>query len=389
MSDSKNESSTGGVAGFQIPAGIKTRKNKVDEVLVLNPDLNEGHALSFLSSLNEETVGLVCENLDCGKYNDVADAMRDHAIRRVVQKRVKEVVRKKAGGGGYVLYSPNQGKRKNPKPVGEFPTKLGAKRAELSRFPPKDQGKLKRLRKEVDKLLKDPKKAAEKEKAANKKKGTYDGAKKKVIPSSKKESVEIQTLRNAVAQLVKESLFREERTGSEWDEQISRLSGKALSGDKKFQTLQKNIEKRTESVLQDAVKSIKKAVKKDVKLKDFGMKKHESGKTYTAFSATMDNVEVGPIYVYVDNGVPKIEVSDSAKAALTKCDPDNAKLFRAELVTVQERVLDRVEDLSSAVESRDKYLTKVQGEVDSFVAGLTPLQVSILKDLLVKKYRRQ
>ena len=44
--------------------------------------------------------------------------------------RISEIVRKKAGGGGYNLYSPNKGKKKNPKPVGEFPTRIAAKRAE-------------------------------------------------------------------------------------------------------------------------------------------------------------------------------------------------------------------------------------------------------------------
>jgi hypothetical protein len=382
MSDRKDESTAGGVAGFQIPLGIKVRKKKVDELLQLHEDLNEGHALSYLSSLTEADAEAVGQKLDACEYNDVAEAMRHHMVRELVRRKVREVVRKKAGGGGYVLYSPNQGKKKPPKSVGEFPTKLGAKRAELARFPPKDPGKLKRLRREVDKLAKDPKKAAEKETQARKEKGTDTGKRKAEL---RKEGVEL--LRATVRALIRESLFREERTGSDWDEYIGRMSGKTLQGDKKFQSLQKNIEKRTESVLADAMKSIKKAVGKSVKLKDFGLKKSDDGKTYTAFAATMGQVEVGPIYIYVENGVPKIEVSDQAKAALTKTDPAEAKLFRAELVTVQERVLDRVDALTKAIESRDKYLTKVEQEVDSFVAGLTPLQVSLLKQLLVKKYR--
>lgn len=463
MSNPKNEMGTGAVGGFQIPLGIKKRKNKVDELLSLNEDLNEGHALSYLSSLDEAAGENIGKKLDSCEYNEVADHMRSHAVRELVRKRVREVVRKKAGGGGFVLYSPNNGKKKAPKPVGEFPTKLGAKRAELARFPPKEPGKLGRLRREVDKLVKNPKKAAEKEKQAAAEKGTA----KKKKPEPKKESKlheaqdtyktgdkvklaqdpgrrgEIATdktmqrrgldyyqvkwthqndedpnfptvgsfqwvpedqlaaddnkaestnesmFRRVVAHLLKESLFREEKTGSEWDEYIGKLSGKALTGDKKFQTLQKNIEKRTENVLNTALGSIKKALKKDVKLKDFGIKRSDDGKTYTAFSAVMDNVEVGPVYIYVEGGVPKIEVSDGAKAALTKTDPDSAKLFRAELVTVQERVLDKMDDLTNAIDARDKYLVKVEGEVDGFVSGLTPLQVSMLKNLLVKKYRRQ
>jgi hypothetical protein len=102
---------------------------------------------------------------------DVAEAL----VRALVRKKISEVVRKKAGGGGFVLYAPNKGKKKNPKPVASFPTKLAAKRAELARFPPKDPKKLLRLRKEVEKLMKDPKKRAEAELRAQKQKGTDVG----------------------------------------------------------------------------------------------------------------------------------------------------------------------------------------------------------------------
>lgn len=383
MADKKDETVMGAITGFQVPPAVRLRKSRVDELLSLHEDLNHGHALTYLSSLDEAAGEEVGRKLDACEYNEVADAMRAHAVRELVRKRVKEVVRKKAGGGGFVLYSPNRGKKKAPKPVGEFPTKLGAKRAELARFPPKDPGKLARLRREVDKLVKNPKKAAEKERQAAREKGTATPRRQE---RTKKEGLDL--LRSTVSSLIREALFREERTGSEWDEYITKIPGKALTGDKKFQGLQKNIEKKTEAVLTNAFSSIRKAVKKDVKLKDFGIKRSDDGKTYTAFSATFDNVEVGPVYIYVEGGVPKIEVSDGAKAALTKTDPDNAKLFRAELVTVQERVLDRVDDLTDAIEARDRYLTRVEDEVDTFVSGLNPLQVSMLKMLLTKKYRR-
>ena len=97
---------------------------------------------------------------------------------------------------------------------------------------------------------------------------------------------------------------------------------------------------------------------------------------------------VEPLYIHIDGGVPKIEVSGNAKAALTKVDPSAAKMFRAELVTVQEGILDEMDDLAKAINARDKYLSKLEVEVDSFVAGLSPLEISLLKNLLVKKYRK-
>lgn len=436
------------------------------------------------------------------------DDERMAAVREMIRNKVREVVRKKAGGGGYTLYAPNPGKKGGSKPVGNFPTKMGAKRAELARYPPKDPNKLKRLRKDIDKTSKDPKKAAEKERTAAKQKGTDKGPKK---PSPKNESVNeaspfassiaapaassISTttgstqkdlpgfltglkslskgspeynsyvnnhvkllspaspenpfradvskqdktlaaagkptitamltkmgdsksnagfkpgqtktvamgealerrmdfmhrnlLSKIVAKSLVESLFREEKTESEWDDYISKLSKQALAGDTKFQALQKNISKKTEGILNDAFNSIKKAVGKDIKLKSFGLK-HDpnSGQTYLAFSADFDGVAVEPIYIHIEGGVPRIEVSTNAKVALTKTDPDDGKLFRAELVTVQERVLDDMDVLSKAIQNRDKYLSKLESEVDGYVASLAPLQISLLKQLLVKKYRK-
>lgn len=509
MSEKIAETTAGAVAGFQAPLGIRKRKKKVDEMLSLHSDLSEGAAVAYFLSLNEEEgeqVGQMLESLD---YVGVANLIREHAVRKLVELKVKEVVRKKSGGGGYVLYSPNKGKKQPAKPVGTFPTKLGAKRAELSRYPPKEPAKLKRLRKEVDRLLKDPKKRAEREKTANKQKGTdkpkppvgknkheavgrtgtdtfdvqtdgpglqkgelknmkeapfqvhkdlpgfmtglkalpksgpergnyitahlansdfqnaiqklpQDKAKavrtqlmnflnspknagpgkgvlavqgeakeRKILSVIIKEGILREVLREINPSILSESLFQEERTGSEWDEYISRMSSKVTTGDKKFQKLQQSITKQTTAALEDAFRSISKAAKKTAKLKDYGVKRsEEKGKTYLAFGANLDGVDVAPIYVYIEGGVPRIEFSEQARSQLVKADQDIAKLFRAELITVQERVLDKVDSLHKSIEARDKYLSKVEAEVDNYVAGLTPLQLSLLKKLLVAKYRK-
>ena len=425
----------------------------------------------------------------------LSDEDRMVAVRELVKNKVKEIVRKKAGGGGYALYAPNKGKKGKPKAVGNFPTKLGAKRAELSRFPPKEPGKLQRLRKDVDKLGKDPKKAAEKEKAANKTKGTDKGVKKEAVGSTpfapttntaapntakgtsapgihkdvmgfmnglkalpkegptrgkyitshmsdptflgalakhpqgqqlhkqltgflnspknagpggankvtaggmtaqasenvarRHQFMERVVLSKIITRSLTESLFREEKTESEWDDYISKLSKSALAGDSKFQSLQKNISKKTEGILEDSFNTIKKAVGKNVKLKNYGIKHDSSsGQTYLAFGASFQDITAEPIYIHIEGGVPKIDLSSNAKIAITKADPSAGKLFRAELVTVQERVLDNMDDLAKAIQSRDKYLGKLENEVDGYVAGLSPLQVSLLKQLLVKKYRK-
>lgn len=368
-----------GVAGFQIPLSIRKRKPKIDELLRREPGLHVLHVLGYLSSLRESAIEDVGGSLDREEFASLADVIQSHALRELIRTRIKEVVRKKAGGGGYVLYSPNRGKKKPSKAVGNFPTKIGAKKAELARFPPRDPEKQKRMRKEIDKALKDPKKQADKERSARKQKGT--------APSGppKKESL----IHSAIRQIIRESLFSEERSGSDWDQSLAKLPRQAVSSDKKLQNLQRNIEKKTEAILKDALSAIQKAVRGQAKLKGHGVKHSpERGKTYMAFGADFDGVTVEPIYIYSEQGIPKIEISDQAKAALAKVDPSVVKPFRAELITVQERVLDKMEDLVGAIANRDKYLTRIEEEVDDIVADLNPLQLSLLKALIVKKYRK-
>ena len=388
LSSKKESTGGGGVLGYQLPIGVRVRKQRIENVLKENPDLHEGAMLSYLVSLNEDAMQDLKDKLDKQEYTSVSDEVREFIARHVAQKKVKEVVRKKPGGGGYILYAPNKGKKGPAKVTGNFPTKMGAKRAELARYPPKDPGKLARLRKEVERLMKDPKK---------------DDKKKKDQPTpAKKESLDL-LHRGVLAQVIKESLreyrsrvlseglFKEEgeKTGSEWDEYIKHLSKNSLSSDKKYNSLQRNIDKKTQGALTTAFNVIKKAVGKEVTLKNFGVKKSEElGKVYLGFSATIGNVAVEPIYIYIENGVPKIDLSSNAKVALTKAEPKDAKLFRAELVTVQERVLDEMDDITTAIQSRDKYLNKSQDGIDDYVSKLTPLQISILKQLLIKKYRK-
>lgn len=388
MSDKMDEMGAGAVAGFQLPMGIERRKNKVSEMLRQNPDITMEIAQAYFSGLKEDVLERHGTSLDAGGLGEVAEAIRHHYVREMVRRRVKEVVRKKAGGGGYVLYTPNPKKKGPSKAVGNFPTKLDAKRAELARFPPKQPGKLARLRHDVDKLMKDPKKRAEAEKKASKEKGTASVPKKS--SPVKTESTRSETLlRGTIRYLVGEALFREEQEDSHWDDYVGRLPPTVLAHDKRVQKLQKNIEDRSKAVLEDALKSIQKALGKNGKVKSFGVKRDaQEGRTYLAFSVTLGEVSVEPIYIYIEHGVPKIEVSENAKNALTKADPDDAKMFRYELVTVQERVLDSDDAVSQATAARDKYLTKLEDEIDKYVAALSPLEVSLMKGLLTKKYRK-
>lgn len=543
MSSKKNEMTAGGMMGYQVPLAAKRKIEAFMEAI----KLMETDRDIFLSNVSEQVVNELSSFLDAGKMIEaaklVADKIEEGIVRNLVREKLREVVRKKKGGGGFVLYSPNQGKKRPPKAVGDFPTKLQAKRAELARFPPKDMAKLKRLRTQVGKLQKAPKKDKESKAPAEmktKKEGlqlirklvegvliaealppgthgkrselwymkdtdpykSYKDQNKRVNFSEfariepekakgwaerkfglgpddveffymdlgqaylqnkdahlgdlagagarlvadadfgngdfrmfiwkdkikewvyapelappgltafdtkkgsttnhkkdawKKDFVSkhgsdlnpaaVKKLTNSV---VREALFREEESNaSKWDERMVKLSKAALEADRKLQTLQKNIEKKSEGIISTAFQVIQKSLKpRKMQAKASGIKKDTAKqKSFMQFEVSTENVDVGPFYVYVESGKPKIEISDEAKKLLLKIQPETAKLLRAELITVQEDALDMMSDVNDAVAKRDNYLDKLEGKVDDFVSGLNATELSVLKSLLVNKYR--
>lgn len=379
----KNEN----VGGFQMPLITRQKIEALMEALRLE---RSDRALFFMHE-NAQVTRLIEAKIDEKKLIEagqlVVSQIEENVVRQLVREKLREVVRKKKGGGGFTLYSPNKGKKKPSKPVGDFPTKLQAKRAELQRFPPQDVHKLKRLRKEVDRLQKDPKKAKEKESEwAGKKKD--DASKKRDAAKDKKESLLL--IKSLVESAINEALFQEEEDGtSKWDERMVKLSKGALEADKKLQGLQKNIEKKAETVINSAFSAIQKALKpRKMPAKSNGIKKDpQRQKTFLQFVVQMEGQDIGPFYVFVEGNRPKIEMSDEAKKKLMSVDPESAKMLRAELIMAQENVLDGMTDVTSAVQKRDSYLDKLEQKVDGFLSNLNGTELSVAKSLMVQKYR--
>ena len=302
-------------------------------------------------------------------------------LEAVIYKIVKEIVRKKPGGGGYMLYAPNKGKKKNPKPVGEFPTRLAAKKAELARFPPKDAEQLKRARARLDKLAKDPKKRIEKEKEelkskTPKKSGRAAGARKKAAES----------MMRGLVNTINERLFREdELVGSPWDERLSSLQPDAVTADKRFAALCKAIEKGSRAALDDAHRGLGKFLRGVGKVipGDYATDP-ERNKMFVPVSLQIDDDEVGPIHLYVDGGHVRIEISPEAREMISGMDPDIAREVRGGLMSFQEDYLPRIETARKAWEARDKYLEKLQAKLDGTLGGMSPIEIHLAKEILSK-----
>jgi hypothetical protein len=306
----------------------------------------------------------------------------EEALHRAVRDMVREVVRKKEGGGGYVLYGPNKGKKKAAKPAGEFPTRLAAKRAELARFPPKDPEQLKKARKRLDKLLKDPKKraAAEKQDLSGRKKP------KKIGKTAGARAKRKENFVRMMARDLQERLFHEDEVpGSPWDERIGSLHPDHISSDRKLHSLHKGIEKASLGALGDAHKGLAKALRGmaiihpgDVAVDP------ERKKTFMPIMLDVDGAEIGPMHLYIDGGHVKIEVSRDARQQISELEPDFARDLRGGLMTFEEDHLPKIDKAQIAYRDRDAYLDKLHGRLEKHAGSLSGVEHHLLKQLLQK-----
>ncbi len=304
----------------------------------------------------------------------------ESALRGAIRTLVHEIVRKKDGGGGFVLYGPNKGKKKNPKPAGEFPTRLAAKRAELARFPPKDPEQLKRARARLDKILKDPEKRskAERDDLSGRKRPKKSGA-----PARDRKKKNESFARSIATELTERLFHEDEVPGSPWDERIASLHPDAISSDKKLMALHKELEGASIGALGDAHKALSKALKGMAKVHPGDIDHdHERRKTFMPVMLDVDGTEIGPVHLYIDGGHVKVEVSQGARQAIAEMEPDDARDLRGGLMTFQEDHLPKIDQAQKAWCDRDAYLDKLHGKVEKHVSGMSGVEAHLAKQML-------
>ncbi len=309
---------------------------------------------------------------------------RREAVRKAVMDMIREVVRKKKGGGGYALYAPNKGKKRSPKPVGEFPTRLAAKNAELARFPPKDPEQLKKMRSRLDKLKKDPKKRAEAEKRDLS--GGHKPPKRSGSPSRDRKKRKEELVR-LMARDLHERLFHEDEVpGSPWDEHMTSLHPDAISSDRKLSALHRGMEKASIGALGDAHRGLAKVLRGIVKVHPGDISfDGDRKKTFMPITLNCDGMEIGPVHLYIDGGHVKIELSGEAREAIAQLEPDVARDLRGGLMSFEEDHLPGIDGAQRAWRDRDNYLDRLHGKLEKHAAGLSGVEHHILKGLLGKK----
>jgi len=345
----------GATVGPIQPLGVD--KEKVDETLNYNSDLKHGHAVVFMENASyferedfRRAVGVL-------NYTAAGNCIREVVARQAIRQKMNEVVRKRKSDGKYVLYAPNNGKKHDAKPVQVFSSKLAAKRAELAKFPPKDPKKLERLRKQVEKLLKDPKARAK---------------------AALKENVDRDLFERA---LISSALLHEYKINPK------SLSKKAASQDQDYSAKENNLSKVTGEELNNKLKQIE---------EQLGMtcvagqpEKRKDGSTWLPFMIKAD-IEIKPVYLHVDEESRiKVKLEDEAWASLTQCNPEQQSKIRSTIGMLGEAPEDVNQNIAQAKGERDGHLDNIASFLDNFVAKLSPLALTSLKKLLVKKFREQ
>lgn len=308
-------------------------------------------------------------------------------LRALVRQAMQEIVRKKEGGGGFTLYAPNKGKKKSSKPAGEFPTRVAAKRAELARFPPKDPEQLKRARKRIDKLSKDPKKRAEAER-----KDLTGGkpVKKSRKPAADRKKAKRESLIRGMVGDLSERLFRDEEIpGSAWDEKLSNLSPDAISSDKRLAAMHKKMHQSSTWALDDAHKGFAKFMRGMARIQPGEISMDDNRKKmFVPVMMDVDGEQVGPIHFYIDGGHVRCEVSQACREQLANMDPDVARDLRGNMMTYTEDHLPEIDHARTAWSDRDSYLDKLHQKLDKHVGGMSSVEVHLAKQLLNKQRRR-
>lgn len=318
------------------------------------------------------------EGVGAGALGGQPQASTDDAsLREAIDAVVREIVRKKKGGSGYVLYGPNPKKKKRPKPSGTFATRLAAKRAELNRFPPKDPEQLKRAKARLDKLAKNPKARAND--IANRQRPKRSGP-----PEHDRKKAKREGLARALGRDICERLFHDEEVpGSPWDERVAAMHPNVLASDKKLSGLHKGMEAASIGALGDAHKGLSKALRGMAKVQP-GDIAHDPqrGKTFMPVTLDCDGTEVGPVHLYIDGGHVKIEVSQDARQQIADMEPASARDLRGGLMSFEEDHLPKIDQARKAWAERDGYLDKLHGRLEKHASGLSDVEHHLMRQLL-------
>lgn len=361
----KNESSTASASlkGFSAPFGVSVIRKKKKQKKNVSKPYGEPELFEHAATLSTLT-GLSIE-------------------------QIMEVVKK--SGGRYVVTNDKTGST-----VGSYEKASDA--WEKQRLVRK-QNKNKAQKKKKPTSEKQPK-AKSKADTAPKKSKTAPKAKTAPKPKTTKAKKEqfLNNLKTAFAKVLSEGnmlnyVFEQQPTATDsavWEKFIGRLSRETVMADPKLKAILQGVAKSEAKILGAAVNEIKKCLENTgaFQVNQKGVDQNANGDVVMNFDVTLDegSKKLG-FAVKIENGRPLLLFPEDTRMNLNSMATENSKLLRAELMHVQETVLDNMHDVLLATEKRDGYLRSMSEKIDKVISGFGPLEVAMLKNLLKQKYK--
>lgn len=176
-----------------------------------------------------------------------------------------------------------------------------------------------------------------------------------------------------------------------WEKFIDRLSKQTVLADPKLKKILQNMAKSEGKMLEKAVgligNSLRSSGRFDVEQKKVEIEP-DTKDVKLNFTVSMAESKMKlDLAVKLENGRPLIVFPDQTRETLNSTPTDESKLFRAELMHIQETILDNMQEVVAVTQKRDKYLKQLEAKVDKLLNSISPLEISMLRYLLKNKYK--
>lgn len=175
-----------------------------------------------------------------------------------------------------------------------------------------------------------------------------------------------------------------------WDNFIENLPDETIMSDPKLKNTLISLAKSESKVLQKAMKEVQSVLAASgFKVKAANLQKDpQTQEMKMMFSVTLkENGKTLPFSLKIENGRPLVVIPDETRNILNTLNNNESKLIRSELIHSQETILDNMDDLVNLADKRNKYLHKVEEDIDKWITQLNPLQISMLRFSLKNKYK--
>lgn len=179
----------------------------------------------------------------------------------------------------------------------------------------------------------------------------------------------------------------EPQTDSLWNEFSSKLSRQTIMADEGLKKILVNMAMTEARLLAKAVKEIKGALREgpyQVR-SESAVRDQANGGVKMSFEVMLpESQDPLTFSVKIENSRPLIQISELAREALNTMNTNESKFLRAELMHVQETVLNRMDELIKASKSRDRYLRKVENNMTKVFNTMGPLEAVMMRRLMRK-----